>query len=158
TPTVTVNMSGLTAWEQNFAVIALQDWSRVANISFVYTNGPAQITYDHSGHGFAETPAAWDASGNMTSATVHISTDWASMGNGINNFMMQTYIHETGHALGLGHLGPYNRTATSNPSYGIDNIYTNDTWQWSVMSYFAQSNYGGASYAYVVSPEMADIY
>ena len=58
----------------------------------------------------------------------------------------QTYLHETGHALGLGHQGPYNGSAT----YGTNNIYTNDTWQWSIMSYFLQSNFGGASYDYVM--------
>ena len=33
----------------------------------------------------------------------------------------------------LGHQGPYSGTAT----YGTSNIYANDTWQFSVMSYFA---------------------
>jgi len=152
--TITVNITGLTPAEQNLAEIALADWMRVANITFVLTSGPAQITYNHNGSGIAQTNDPYDASGHITSATIDISPDWASMGNGINNYMMQTYIHETGHALGLGHLGPYDHVAT----YGQSNVFTNDTWQWSVMSYFDQNNYGGASFDYVVSPQMADIY
>jgi serralysin len=151
---VTVNITALTTTEQNLAQLALADWSRVANISFSYTTGAAQITYNHNGTGTAQTNWNYDSSGHMTSATIDISSDWASAGNGVNNYLMQTYLHETGHAIGLGHQGAYNNTGT----YGTNNVYSNDTWQWSVMSYFNQSNYGGASYDYVVTPEMADIY
>ena len=151
---VSVNITGLTAAEQNLALMAMADWSRVANIFFALTSGPAQITYSDSGSGIAQTNDPYDASGHITYATIDISSNWASMGNGINNYMMQTYIHETGHAIGLGHLGPYDHTAT----YGVSNVFTNDTWQWSVMSYFGQNSFGGASFDYVVSPEMADIY
>src|SRR5262249_58789755 len=53
-----------------------------------------------------------------------------------------------------GHQGPYNGSGT----YGTSNIYANDTWQYSVMSYFSQPNYGGSSYAFLLTPMMADIY
>ena len=72
----------------------------------------------------------------------------------MDNYMFQSYIHEVGHALGLGHQGPYNDNAT----YGTDNIYTIDTWQWSIMSYFDQSNYGGGTYTYLTTPQMVDVY
>jgi serralysin len=88
----------------------------------------------------------------MTSATIDVSSNWWPNTN-IYSYMYQTYLHETGHALGLGHQGPYNGNAT----YGVNNAYTNDTWQWSLMSYFSQNNFGG-SYDYVITPEMADIY
>ena len=91
----------------------------------------------------------------MASATVDISTDWVNTyGTGIDTYSYQTYLHEIGHALGLGHQGPYNGSGT----YGTDNLYANDTWQYSVMSYFGQNNYGGASYRFVKTPMMADIY
>jgi hypothetical protein len=150
---VTVNITGLTAAEQALAVSALNAWHEVANISFSFTNGPAQITYNHNGSGVAQTNWNYDASNHMTSATVDISSNWWP-NDDIYSYMYQTYLHETGHALGLGHQGPYNNTAT----YGVDNLYTNDTWQWSVMSYFSQNNYGGATYDFAITPEMADIY
>ena len=91
----------------------------------------------------------------MTSATVDISSNWVTTyGTGIDSYSYQTYIHEIGHALGLGHQGPYNGSGT----YGTDNIYANDTWQFSVMSYFGQDNYSGSSYRFVMTPMMADIY
>src|SRR6185437_3805903 len=66
----------------------------------------------------------------------------------------QTYIHEIGHALGLGHQGPYNGSAV----YSSNALYADDTWQYSIMSYFSENNYSGSTYRYVVSPQMADIY
>ena len=64
-------------------------------------------------------------------------------------------MHEIGHALGLGHQGPYNGSST----YGVDNIYTNDTWRWSTMSYHDQDDAAfGDTFDYVLTPQMADIY
>ena len=149
---VTVNITGLTATEQSLALSALNAWHEVANISFTLTSGPAQITYNHDGNTVAFC-AQTVAGTNLTSATIDISSNWWP-DNNIYGYMYQTYLHETAHALGLGHEGPYNNTAT----YGVDNIFTNDTWQWSIMSYNSQNNFGGATYDYVATPEMVDIY
>jgi serralysin len=46
----------------------------------------------------------------------------------------QLYLHEIGHALGLAHPGPYNGVAT----YEVDATYTQDTRQYTVMSYFGR--------------------
>jgi serralysin len=149
--TITYNIDSLTIGEQVLALIALSDWATVAPLNFVRTHGSANITYNHNGSQSAATSQTVSGT-NLTSAVVDISSDWWP-NTDINSYMMQTYLHETGHALGLGHQGPYNISA----HYGADNIFTNDTWQWSVMSYFDQSNYGGATYDYVVGPEMVDI-
>ena len=73
------------------------------------------------------------------------------------------YIHEIGHALGLGHPGPYPRYAddgTMLPTiYGVDNAFLNDSDQATVMSYFNQeeNTYIEASNATPVTPMIADI-
>ena len=109
----------------------------------------------------ASANASWTGSGAMLSATVNISTDWVTTDGGANDgktgidsYAYQTYIHEIGHALGLGHQGPYNGSA----NYSTNALYANDTWQYSIMSYFSEHNYSGSSYRYVVTPQMADIY
>jgi serralysin len=62
-------------------------------------------------------------------------------------------VHEIGHALGLGHGGNYNGWAT----YGVDNLYQNDHWAYSIMSYFDQADAGFGSYRFVMGPSLADI-
>ncbi len=64
-------------------------------------------------------------------------------------------MHEIGHALGLGHPGPYNNIA----NWGVDNIFLIDSKQATIMSYFDQdqNTWVQADYSYAVTPMPADI-
>ncbi len=159
--TITYNLGNLNAAEQALALSALNAWHDVANINFVQTSGAANINFNHNGTMQAVTSASWNGAGQMISSTVDISTDWVTTDGGANDgktgidsYAYQTYLHEIGHALGLGHQGPYNGSA----SYSTNATFANDTWQYSIMSYFAESNYSGSSYRYVITPQIADIY
>ena len=147
TSTITYNISGLTAAQQTIARLAIHDWDDIGKFSFVETTGSAQITFNHNESGAAYTYA------DGTSATITISSDWNGGSTAIYDYTLQTYIHEIGHALGLGHAGPYNGSAT----FGTDNLYSNDSWVDSVMSYFAQDEAGAGTFDFLMTPAVADV-
>ncbi len=147
TSTISFNVQALTLAEQTIARLALQTWDDVGSFIFVETSASAQISFSDAGSNIAQTFA------DGITATVQISSDWNSSITSVDSYTLQTYIHEIGHALGLGHGGLYNGNAV----YGVDNLYTNDSWATSVMSYFAQDEAGTGSFDFIVGPQLADI-
>ncbi len=129
---ITVDLTGLTSSAQIVAREALEAWEAVSGLNFVeQTSGAVDINF-----GDADESGAYNSSisgfGRIYYASINIPTGWAIYGE---DYYLQTYIHEIGHALGLGHGGLYNGSGT----YDEDADYTNDSWQMSVMSYFSQN-------------------
>lgn len=152
---LTVNITGLTDEGQTLARAALEHWSDATGLVFTETDGDASITFDDNESGAFAGPTAMTDDGYFESTIVNVGTEWLdAYGTDLDTYSFQTYIHEVGHALGLGHAGPYNGSA----DFGTDNIYTNDSWQATVMSYFSQADNTNidASPAYVMGPQVAD--
>jgi hypothetical protein len=160
--TITVDIGALNPAEQNLARSALQAWSDVIGRTFNEVSSGAQITFTNTERA-AGTPNASASviysDGVTSSVTVQISTSWVDKyGTGLNTYSYQTYLHEIGHALGLGHGGDYNGSG----SYSTDASFKNDAWSTTIMSYFDQRENGyfagqGFSLAYVATPMIADI-
>ena len=154
---LTVNLTALTPAGQNLAREALKLWSDVIGVQFVEVATGGQITFDDNESG-AFSDGVWSG-GITTSAHVNVSTQWLTdYGTGLNSYSFQTYIHEIGHALGLGHAGNYNGEA----NYPYDASFENDAWATSIMSYFSQTDntyFAGRGFTenFIVTPMVADI-
>ncbi|SDM11558.1 M10 family metallopeptidase C-terminal domain-containing protein [Maricaulis salignorans] len=152
--TITVSLVGLTSGGQTLARAALQLWSDLTGINFTEVLSGGSMVFDDDEEGAFSTSVL--SGTTIQSAVVNVSTEWlTNYGTELDSYSFQTYIHEIGHALGLGHAGPYNGAA----DYAVDAAYLNDSWQSTVMSYFSQTEntYVTASYAFVLSPQIADI-
>ena len=138
--TLTVNLTGLTGEGQGLAIIALSFWTEVTGIRFreVSHDNADILFWDHR-----DGAASYYLSINGSAADAAIvrggiiDQSWVNVPAYHSIYytldeVLSTYIHEIGHALGLGHPGDYNGTE------GLENVGTQfnlDVHLFTIMSY-----------------------
>lgn len=159
------NVGHLHSAGQRLAEQALALYGEVLDLRFERTASEdfrkVDIYFDDAGSG-ASTSMITEKR-TTENANVSVGNGWiANYGAGINTYSFQTYLHEIGHALGLGHAGRYNGDADYVTEASLSgrgtNHYLNDSWQTTVMSYFSQQENTAtkSSLAFVISPMAAD--
>ncbi len=143
---------GLSAARQAIIRDVFDVYEEVLGINFVETtstSGAVDFFFrDNGSSAYAASQMVIGNGGPIDYTVVSLPSSWPDVR------FRQTAFHEIGHALGLGHQGPYNTSG----DYGTDALYANDSYQLSMMSYFSQTENTSinASFARLQTPMSVD--
>lgn len=142
---------------------AMARWEDVTHIRFQYVLPNQNPDLYFYAQDFALTEDTVDSGGNSTTvdlthgSRININMLLGFGDTAIGEPLTQTLIHEVGHSLGLSHPGNYDASDEEVPTYQTSAEYIEDTWMYSIMSYFTQAETGGTADV-VDTPRTHDIY
>lgn len=146
--TITYSLS-LSAARDVEAIAAFSLWDALTSLTLVQVASGGDIVVDDAIPGVAQTSAT--TVGNvMTHAQIDWGDDWYNGSTSQLDYSFQTILHEIGHALGLGHAGPYNGSL---PAYDGGPTWDTDG---SLMSYYSPV-YTGHAFAWGLTPRSVDV-
>lgn len=134
-------------------LLALQSWSDVANITFTrvsdadgFSNEATMLFSNYTGGQEGAGAFAYQPGNRATTSVtgdVWVNFSGSNITPAILNYGHHTLTHEIGHAIGLSHPAAYNASEGVSITYANDATYYEDSRQYTVMSYFSESNTGG---------------
>lgn len=162
------NFSQFTASQRAATQTILQYYSDVCGINFNIVN-PTGFTdnatillsnYNNSdgSGGYAYYPGSTASSSVAGDIHINIAGGNSTSSLPFGSYSFSTLLHELGHALGLSHPGLYNAGPGQSITYGTHAQFIQDTHQYTVMSYFDESNTTGSWGSYAETLMMYDIY
>ncbi len=146
--TESTGFSTLSVAQKAAATLAIGMWDDLIAPGLVQTTASPQITvqngYDvsNSYYAYSYFPGAQQYGAGAIFLNNHYGSTSGTndlVTPKIGNWGFLTYLHELGHAFGLEHPGEYNG---GSPTYALNALYTHDSLEYSVMSYFGASNTG----------------
>ncbi|WGM48825.1 hypothetical protein KOAAANKH_03732 [Brevundimonas sp. NIBR10] len=175
-PDGTTGFTRFTEAQIAFTLLALQSWSDVANITFTRVgtgtsgegaySGAATMLFGNYSAGaagaaaFAFFPGPRGASSTSGDLWFN-STDTNNQSGTLFEYGLLTMVHEIGHTLGIDHPAEYN-AGENQPTYTAHATYFEDSYQYTLMSYFDETNTGAnfvqnGTRIYPAAPMMDDI-
>ena len=151
---VTFNLTALNSDTQYQVTESFKAIGAVTGIAFqASTDADADIVFREDNYGFY-TDQLDITDGIIGRVEINLHPTFAGGESGLGNRRASLIQHEILHALGLGHLGPYNWSA----SFTEDAIFSNDSTQVSLQSYFPPTSNINirASYALPMTPMVFD--
>ena len=144
--------TALSSTQQSAATLAIRLWDDLISPDFqrVSSGTPANVEYMNTTTDIAYAHTYFPGSSQGAGSVWFNSQYGASSGTNnlisptVGNRGWGTYVHETGHALGLDHPGTYNG---GSPTYAGDALYAQDSQMYTIMSYFDAANTGADWYA-----------